>query len=118
VANKVKKAVGDLGVRFKKLSSDLNKVKKEVKTLSARVNKSVKRKRKAGSSKAPKAEIPIPQVKPPVSFQRHPTPIVNPDAQWFHIPESPRLSAVSRTVSPTPPPQYMNPIYASRNFIR
>ena len=113
VAAKMKKAVGSLKQRSKKNATDLTKLKKNSEAIDARLKQSEKRqKRKA------KQEVDKPAAAPTTAaaaFPRVPTPMLNSESRWFHIPESP---CIARGVSPTTRPQYVSPMYASRNYMR
>lgn len=114
VATKLKKAVGSLNKRAKKFATDLTKINKNVEVLGSRLKQNNKRRRKIKQEDVQVQEKPQ-ATTTPSAFPRQPTPIINPDSQWFRIPESP---CITRGVSPTPRPQYVSPMYASRNYMR
>ena len=113
VVAKMKKTVGILKQRSRKNTGDLTKLKKNSEAIDARLKQSEKRqKRKA------KQEVDKPAAAPTTAaaaFPRVPTPMLNSESRWFHIPESP---CIARGVSPTTRPQYVSPMYASRNYMR
>ena len=115
VVAKMKKVVGSLKQRSKKNTTDVKKLKKNSEDIDARLKQSAKRQKRKSKQDVENPTAAASTAAAAAAFPRVPTPMVNSESRWFHIPESP---CIARGVSPTTRPQYVSPMYASRNYMR
>lgn len=132
VVNILKQKAENTVKRNKKLQSDVNKFSKKVEKMAGRINRAsrapnrTKRRRRSVDKQAKhdqpvqdtatvvEGSDPVPVTRLPqtsVVAPRPPTPMVplRQNNPWFHVGDT-------RAVSPTP--QFISPMYASRNFMR